>query len=207
MNKYKLIKKKKITKHFFPREKEVDMNKIRMTKESLYSTTPPEEAEKITQIIIKYMDKSPLNSVLTDGTSNVGGNVLNFSKHFKTVNAVEMDNTTFNALRNNMNVYKRNNINFYNNDYTKVMNELKQDVIFMDPPWGGPSYKLHKHLNLYLSNISIGTIVGQLKDKAHLIAVKVPLNFNYNAFIKEAELNNIYVYKIRKYALIIVKQL
>ncbi len=38
----------------------------------------------------------------------------------------------------------------YNADYVKVGPSLWQDIVFMDPPWGGPEYKTAKSLDMFL---------------------------------------------------------
>ena len=40
------------------------------------------------------------------------------------------------------------------------MYNLKQDVVFIDPPWGGKNYKSKKNLDLFLSNINIIKILN-----------------------------------------------
>ena len=84
--------------------------KIMITEEGVFSVTPPEEAEKITQLIIKEfkyrLNKDIKDCVITDATANIGGNTINFAKHFKKVNSIEISDINFKALKNNINVYK-----------------------------------------------------------------------------------------------------
>ena len=41
------------------------------------------------------------------------------------------------------------------NTYKKPVNELKQDIVYIDAPWSGPDYKKEQIIDLYLSDISI----------------------------------------------------
>ena len=78
---------------------------IKYTPISLYSVTLPVNAHIISNIIKKDFPKS---NIITDATSNIGGNTLSFSLFFDKVNAVEYEKETFDYLKYNMNIYKRN---------------------------------------------------------------------------------------------------
>ena len=60
------------------------------------------------------------------------------------------------------------------------MNRLKQDVIVLDPPWGGTGYKTKNELDLKLNNICITQIINQLfdKNKCKLVILFIPFNYN-----------------------------
>ena len=112
--------------------------KIKYTSISLYSVTLPVNSHIISNIIKKDF---PDSKIITDATSNIGGNTLSFSLFFDKVNAVEYEKETFNYLKYNMNIYKRTNIKFYNDDYTKILSDINEDIIYIDPPWSGIDYK------------------------------------------------------------------
>jgi adenine-specific DNA methylase len=44
-------------------------------------------------------------------------------------------------LRQNLKTVGAANVECYNDDFTTNFHRLKQDVIFLDPPWGGPEYR------------------------------------------------------------------
>ena len=46
---------------------------------------------------------------------------------------------------------------------------IKQDVIFIDPPWGGSIYKTKKKVDLYLDDINISEIVDSLYNYTNLL--------------------------------------
>ena len=161
--------------YLFPKEEGVDRLNLQITDESIYSVTKPYDAKKIIKLIKFYYKKELSNAVITDGTANVGGDSINFSKYFKTVNAVEINRLHCDALENNINEYKRNNINIVCNDYLKVMTKLKQDIIYLDPPWGGPDYKKEKSVNLFLGDMDISDIIIKLKKKSFIFCNKSSL--------------------------------
>ena len=72
-------------------------------------------------------------------------------------------------------------------------------VLFLDPPWGGPDYKKHNSLTLYLGKNKLEEIVQKWvnmvskKDKLKLILCKVPNNINPTPWIY---LQNVMLYGI-----------
>ena len=126
------------------------------------------------------------NYIITDGTAGVGGNAISFDKYFKKVNAVENNSTRFKYLVNNMKIYESQLTEFYHADYTTIYLKLEQDVVFLDPPWGGPDYKNQNKIKIKLSNIPIETIINNLMNtqQASLVVLKLPLNYDYEYFNK-----------------------
>lgn len=170
----------------FPSKRE-----FKLVKESIFSISRREEADKVTREIIRKLRVSPTvakrSMVITDATANVGGNTLSFSRMFKSVNSVEINETTCEALKMNATEYskiKKNKgaINVRCGDYLDIANELVQDVIFFDPPWGGVDYWKHERLMLNLGDTPIYDVVNMIKKKPKLVVVKVPSNFDYELF-------------------------
>lgn len=181
----------KYYKHLFPDEKGVDKTKLKLTFESTYSITKPNDGIELIKIINKYIKEKLDKLVITDATANVGGDTINFSKYFKKVNAVELDKVNCKFLKNNINVYNRKNVNIICNDYIKVSNELIQDIIYIDPPWGGVKYyKFHKKysksekINLYLGKYNIIDVLKKLRKKASYFILKLPFNYDYLKFFR-----------------------
>lgn len=196
-------------KYLFPQEENIDYSKLQITQEGLYSITHPKYSELITKYIKESLcDKHNLKDlVITDATSNVGGNVLNFSKYFKNVNAIELDKLTCDVLRNNVDVYNRGNVNIYCGNSINILKNSNQDIIFFDPPWGGKEYIKNKYIILKLSNINISKIINSYINKVLLIVMKVPINVNLSELIKNINFCKIEFYKIRNYGLITFKKL
>lgn len=199
MSKYEDIK---YYKHLFPDEKGIDKNKLKLTDESLYSITKPYDGKELMNLIIKNIREKLNTLVITDATANVGGDTINFSKYFKKVNAVELNKLNCGALQNNVSVYNRKNVKVFCNDYVKVSKELKQDVIYMDPPWGGVKfYNFHKKysknekIQLYLGKYNIVDVFKKLRKKAKYFILKLPFNYDYLYFFRnvgDSELKSVF---------------
>lgn len=175
--------------HYFQSVEGIDTKNLQLTGVSIYSSTPWKEANFISRTILNFYGRSgnlysisDEGIVITDATANVGGNTISFYLNgFKSVNAVEIDEETCSILKQNMTTYSLPTANTICSDYTIVYSSLKQDVIFIDPPWGGQTYDKVGSLDLYLSGIDVVDICQQVINKrlASLIVLKVPCNYNY----------------------------
>ena len=70
-----------------------------------------------------------------------------------------------------MKLFNRDNIFFYNDSFISLIDKIKQDIIFIDPPWGGPNYKEIKKLRIELpinDNKQIGTEKDNLMEDESL---------------------------------------
>lgn len=107
---------------------------IQMDDESWYSVTPEELSEYISSII-----PNSNSSNILDGFCGCGGNVIHFSKRFKTVYANDLYESKINLTKNNTSIYEcEANIIYSTGDFLKF--DTKVDYIFLSPPWGGPEY-------------------------------------------------------------------
>jgi predicted RNA methylase len=162
-------------------------------------------AEKITQDILKFV---PSTATITDATACIGGSAHSFAQTFAKVFAIEIDPTRFNYLQNNVNVLSDANIVCIHGDALKECVRIKQDVIFIDPPWGGPEYKNRARVSLYLSNIPLHDVCKTLSKHTQYIVIKVPTNFDDVAFYAATSASLQLVHKntsLRKMNLIILK--
>lgn len=158
----------------------------KINREAMYSLTKPYEASQIIKIIIKhvifFIKKDSYSCTITDGTAGSGGDTLNFSKYFNKVNSVEVNKNMYDLLINN--TKQMNNIRQLNADYMSVYKNIRQDVIYLDPPWGGPDYKSKREIALELSNWPLYKLVNELLDlfKKTIIVIKAPLNIDMYGF-------------------------
>lgn len=134
------------------------------------------QARQINNIILKYIDK---DVIITDATACIGGNSYFFAMDFKFVNSIETNENLFEILKCNLKNFKNKQI--FRCSFNIVKFVLKQDVIFIDPPWGGAIYKTKKKIDLYLDGINVFEIIDSLYNYTKLIALKVPNNFNRNS--------------------------
>lgn len=194
----------------FAPEAGVVLNKLQASREACYSITRPAAAKAILAIIEQNLANIGLNiheCTITDATACVGGDTLHFARVFRHVNAVEINPEHHKMLINNLNVYKRLNVVPYLSDYVKVMTTMKQDVVFIDPPWGGPLYKKKKSVWLSLSGVPIQDIVYQhIKIHTPLIVLKVPTNFDISTLVykitkiktSDSYVRSIHIYHLNK---------
>lgn len=193
-------------KEYFPLERDIDYSKIQMTKESLFSISKPRDADIISKIIIKNVFTHTKNLVITDATANIGGNAINFAYYFKNVNAVEVSPFHSKVLENNViKVFKRNNVTIFNKNYMDICHLLKQDVVFIDAPWGGKEYKAQGVINICLSGIPLYDVVNKIKENTKLIVIKVPMNFDIQKLLKKTDLRKISINRVRNYSIVIIK--
>lgn len=158
---------------------------------SLYSVTEDSIADRMTTILANWINP---DCTITDGTACVGGNTISFARKFTHVNAVELTHSRCDMLRHNAGILGvGEKISVHEGDYIDLCRSLKQDVVFLDPPWGGPDYKRARKLDLYLGSINIAKLTFNLltwnagefgvprRPATKLVALKLPYNYNYEA--------------------------
>lgn len=192
----------------FPKKEKTNTNLELMSDEvGRYSISLPKDAEIITSLIEYHINKLELlsqNLIITDSTAGIGGNTISFSKTFKNVNSIEIEKKRFGFLKNNINYYNLNNVNLLNCDYLNILENMIQDIVFMDPPWGGRGYKKKSSLTLKLSGVPLDEICIKLKKLTKLLILKLPLNYNLDSLVKPLNAN-IFKYKIKKMYILIIE--
>lgn len=154
----------------------------------LYSSK--EQSVKTLDIVKIYANK---NNTITDATAGIGGNSLMFAQYYKCVNCVELDLDAYKIMKNNLKMFK--NCNFYNNSYIDICKTLKQEIIFLDPPWES-NYKSKEKSKLELSNIPIKNIIENLHNYCNLLVLKCPINFE--CIVNNWDFTTHYLYKGRR---------
>jgi len=188
------------------------------------------DAELVTGIIISHINNLGYNYedlTITDATAGIGGNTFSFAEFFKNVNAVEIDSKVFGMLKNNITKCKYNNVNLINTDYIDIMYNLKQNIVFLDPPWGGRGYKKFDKILLKLSMIDIEDICYNLllhsdmmaqlpmlsevpkPGTPFLVVLKLPLNYNFTKlYLKMCHHNiKIFTHQLKKMFVVVIYKL
>lgn len=207
----KLKHSKYITK-YFPIEDNINHKELQISNVGLYSISKPFVTGTICDII-KNKVKSKLNKdldqvTITDGTGGVGGDAIMFTRYFKLTNIVEIVKEHYDIIINNLNTYNRTNYKIYNDNYVNIYNQLKQDVIYLDSPWGGVGYKEHKYaeLSLFDSNVTFNNFVDTLSkhNEKFLIFIKCPINYNIFQLSKNMAnvKGNIEIFKVTNFLLL-----
>jgi len=108
---------------------------IQMDEEAFYSVTPEKIAVHIAQ-------RCACDTIV-DAFCGVGGNSIQFAMTCKRVIAIDIDPKKVSMATRNGQLYGvENKIEFIEGDYMELASTLKADVVFLSPPWGGPSYLL-----------------------------------------------------------------
>ncbi|KAK9098172.1 hypothetical protein Syun_025217 [Stephania yunnanensis] len=116
---------------------------IQMDEEGWYSVTPEE-------IAIRQAQRCA-SRVVIDGFTGVGGNAIQFARMHCKVVAIDIDPRKIESALNNAKIYGvEGQIDFVVGDFLQQASSLKADVVFLSPPWGGPSYKNVKKFTLDL---------------------------------------------------------
>lgn len=193
--------------NIFPQYNDVDKKKLMFTKESIYSVSGIAGALYTVDLIKKHYGSS--NIRITDGTANIGSDTVEFGIHFNRVNAIEYDLINFNALKNNIELYGLKNVNLIHGDTNQQIQKLEQDVIFLDAPWGGTSYKNMRSVRLFLGKTEVTDFIVNNMERAKLFVLKVPYNYDFNYMFGKIKNRNISIYPFikndkTKYQIIII---
>ena len=157
---------------------------------------------------IGYSKEYILNNIsITDGTAGIGGDLIYFAKYFKKVSGVELDKVHYEVLKNNIkDVLKLENVDLYNENYCNIYDKIDNDIVYIDPPWGGKNIFKKKDVMLYLGSNKIFHIVNKLFDiNVKYIFLKIPHNFNYYLFLHKIKYEEIRIFKNKKVWLLMIK--
>ncbi|XP_066575917.1 trimethylguanosine synthase isoform X2 [Amia ocellicauda] len=110
---------------------------IKLDHEGWFSVTP----EKIAEHIALRVQSSFHADVIVDAFCGVGGNAIQFALKGKRVIGIDIDPVRIALAQNNAQVYGvAGQIEFIQGDFMQLAPDLKADVVFLSPPWGGPDY-------------------------------------------------------------------
>lgn len=189
----------------FPFQDGLDYTKLLLTKEGEYSVTKKKDAERIINIL-KNVIGNLKSKTITDASGCVGGDTISFGLNFNTVHSIEINPENYKALENNVQTYALKNVFLHKGDSVKLFN-WNTDVLYLDPPWGGPDYKNKKNLDLYISSKRIDLWFEEIllkKIRPQFIVVKLPQNFNFKRFNFLSNVEHIKPYRIRSYILVVI---
>ena len=193
-----------MTEAYFPAIPGIDMSKIQMAPNSTYSITKPKDAKQIEQFINKHIGRK--NLTILDGTANVGGDVINFglNPNVARVVAIEINPETFAMLENNIRIFKlEKKIQAIQGNSLDIIGKCADgehfDILFLDAPWGGTSYKAQKFLDLEMSGKKLADVVSMAQKCRNIdnIILKIPFNYNLYQLIRQSEFHTIVIEKIK----------
>jgi len=154
---------------------------IRLDPESWYSVTP----EKIGEHIAERCRCD----LIVDGFCGVGGNAIQFAFSCERVIAIDIDPAKIELARHNARVYGvEDRIEFMVGNYFHIVPNLKPDVVFLSPPWGGPEYLGQDVFDLKLMGGMVDgyDVFKTAKQVTDNIAYFVPRNTNVDQLVSLA---------------------
>ena len=118
--------------------------------------------------------------------------------------AIEINPETFTMLENNIRVFGlEKKIQAIQGNSLDIIGKCADsehfDILFLDAPWGGTSYKTQKFLDLEMSGKKLADVVSIVQKCSNIdnIILKIPFNYNLYQLIRQSEFNTIVIEKIK----------
>jgi predicted RNA methylase len=145
--------------------------------------------------------------VVTDATACVGGDTLLFSLWFKRVESIEWKHDNLVALRNNVEAFGATNVNIHQGDSTRIFN-WRTNVLYIDPPWGGPDYLAKHNIDLWMGSIRVDDWVEEIlkrDERPEYIVLKLPRNYNFTRMRFQPNVEETHFYHIRNFVIVLLR--
>lgn len=189
----------------FPQKPDIDYSLLRLTEEGMYSVTKRKDGEQIIQIM-KSIFRTLNDKTITDATACVGGDTINFSLHFKNVDSIEHNKQNFEVLKNNVEVYGLHNVKLHFGDCVNIYKWVS-DILYIDPPWGGPEYKTFDRVDLFLGYTRLDDWLEEVLSGPYrpmAVFLKVPNNYCSVGLQFLSNVVSVRTFRIRTYSLICI---
>jgi hypothetical protein len=190
----------------FPRKDNVDYTQLRMTPEGLYSVTRRRDGQRVMEFLARTIPNVEQRTI-TDATACVGSDTLRFSQVFQSVHSIELKHDNVIALRNNIRVFGATNVTVYEGDATKLFN-WRTDVLYIDPPWGGPDYYTVPKLDIIIGGQRLDMWIHELlKDKQRpaYVILKLPRNYNFAHLHFLPNVIETMFYRVRNFMIVLIQ--
>lgn len=170
----------------------MDYSKFVIVEGSEHYSLMPYASKQVYDLLCTHV--GGINSVI-DATAHIGVDTVNFITRFgASVIALENDRETYKCLVKNINTFSGDNT--FGPNYAVYCNCIEflkgfkqpTDIVYFDPPWGGPSYWKERNLMLFITHgedkIPIYNVVNSVLSEGftQTVVVKVPENFDYKTF-------------------------
>jgi predicted RNA methylase len=184
--------------------KPLDPALVRMSAQSIYSTAFIKDG-KITARIAAKLCKiinttTKYDYDIIDATANVGGNTIPFILTGLHVMSIERDPMEFTRLKNNVDLLNRHNVVIKQGSCLDVFKQrVTAKVVYFDPPWGGPKYKMFDQLILPLDKHDTCSIINKYLNSGQFayVILKAPRNVYLGALDKNKCVSTIEFFYIR----------
>lgn len=188
----------------------INNKELKITDKGIYSISKFYDAQWISNIIIKFIKDNNLNvynETIIDGTAGIGGNTINFAKYFSKVYSIEINSIHHDVLNNNITALSLTNVEIYLDSFLNMIDKLnkKSNIFFMDPPWGGNSYKNYKYFNLKIGKLQLYVVLNILYDNNYkYVVLKAPFNLNLSIIYANIKYKNMSVFSNNKKNMIVI---
>ncbi|XP_040401499.1 trimethylguanosine synthase isoform X2 [Cygnus olor] len=154
---------------------------IKLDREGWFSVTP----EKIAEHIAVRVAQAFNCDTIVDAFCGVGGNAIQFALTSKRVIAIDIDPEKLSLARSNAEVYGvADKIEFVCGDFMVLAADLKADVVFLSPPWGGPDYATAEIFDIQTMICPDGFEIFRLSKKiTNNIVYFLPRNADINQIL------------------------
>jgi 16S rRNA G966 N2-methylase RsmD len=209
-----MLNKKIFYDKLFPWKQGINRYSLHMDYECVSFITIPRDSEKIVELISEKLEKygtKKKDITIVDGTACVGGDTISFCSNFGIVIPIEIDDKRYEDLLHNIKIYSLSNAYPIHGDCLEKIPEIQIDidVIYLDPSWGGPDYKLRVKLELTLGDKKLDEAVKiLLKDNVKLIVMKLPKNYDYDKLFMDLAGYNVTINRnIKKIDILMVEKM
>jgi hypothetical protein len=167
-----------------------------------YSSLQEYQVPQMTKIFLSIQEMPRL---IVDATAHIGGDTITLSKIYPDAKiiAYDIDLDAIKCLRINVEKYapQPERVEIIHGDSSDLILKISEeiDILYFDPPWGGPSYSTQHKVPLHLSGKPVDEIIKNIlaKKLAKNIILKAPRNFAYSEF-KNSVNANMELHLVRK---------
>jgi predicted RNA methylase len=146
-----------------------------------YSVTPEGIAQHHATRCSSLPQHSDRQLTVLDLFCGAGGNAIQFALHSLQVVTFDIMRRSVDMAKENARIYGvADRIDFVVGDAVQCINSVSADIIYLSPPWGGPSYQnqvSHLH-SLCVSNINGLQLLQKALQITHNVVYYLPRNLN-----------------------------
>lgn len=176
----------------------LDKRRLTLNLEGAYSLTPHHVSQamifEVSQIMQQHWQRPLVACSVLEGFAGQGGDTTALLVCAKphTIYAVEYNVSNFNNLVTNVTEYQRvcvkpslTTVHFIRENVVDLVRKHSCqhfDVVYMDPPWGGPMYrkqpKLVPLMVPHSSTPTLAELAAEVLPRCKLLVLKVPVGFD-----------------------------
>lgn len=147
---------------------------------SRYSSLMPWHLMSFEHVLNTHGPSVSVIKRVVDGTAHIGVDTVFLSNYYNRAEtaAVEIDPDVCEILKYNLKQQLDWKVDVHCTDFLTYMKTMPSvDLVYLDPPWGGPGYRKESNVVLKLGDELIEDVVASLLKKVRWVIVKTPLNF------------------------------